>query len=234
MRVALLFCPTLLAAFCVVSRANAETMTIWVKAFIPNSGQTVIVSVPNHDHQTMLKGPGLIGCFLTDQRSFVADKSASARMTSVIKFDLTPNGIKNRSDNNYTGVTQQLACDSGSTAGQCTGRAPASQMSFSNVQYDADHQIFSATLNGLASNPCFTYSGINVAPNIHYSAQFSLNAKNRTWGLTAKIGQFPAFEAYLQVGTYPPIPMFQAQAQAFLGGLGIFNSRDELEVTGSY
>src|SRR5690349_18307870 len=93
--------------------ARADSMTLWLKAFIPNNGPAVIVPVPQHNGQAMIKGPGLIGCFLTDQRSFNADINSSARMTSILKFDLAASGTSNISQNHATGTTQKVACDSG-------------------------------------------------------------------------------------------------------------------------
>jgi hypothetical protein len=75
--------------------ASADTIQLWVKAFIPTSGPTAIVPVPGHPGQTMLRGPAGIGCFLTDQRGFDTDIGKPARMTSTITFDLTANGVSN-------------------------------------------------------------------------------------------------------------------------------------------
>ena len=233
-------CTFLLAAYFVIIMlrpAQAEPVTLWVKAFIPNSGPAAIVSVPNHADQTMLQGTPttLIGCFLTDQRDFSLDPTSPARMTSSLSLDLSSDGINSVSPTHATGTTQEVDCNSGSIDGKCTGQADNSGMSFSNIQFDADQKIFSFTLDGQAANPCFTFVGMSVAPNIHYKVLFSANATNRTWGLTATLGVFPSFEAYLQVGSNSPITLFQAKAQEFNGGTSIFLSRQpDIEVTGTY
>jgi len=155
-------------------------------------------------------------------------------MTSSISFDLTSDGVSNVSQSNTTGVTQQVDCNSGSTDGQCTGQADNSGIAFSNIQFDPDQKILSMTLDGQAANPCFSFAGINPAPNIHYKVQISFNTTNRTWGLTATIGMFPSFEGYIQVGSNSPGTLLQAVAQDFNGGTSIYLSRPDLEITGSY
>lgn len=221
-------CLVLLAA-----PAQAETITLWVKAFIPNSGPAVFTPVPGKQGQTMLNG-GSLGCYLTDQRGFSPDQSMSARMTSAISFDLTDDGLKNVSQTHTTGITHKVDCATGNTAGLCTDQANNLGMSFKNIQFDKAQKIASFTLDGLASNPCVQWQNVNPAPNIHYKVFFSFNAINKTWGLTAMTGQFPAFEGYITSNGGKPRPLFQLKAMEFNRGVGIYNSRVDIETTGSY
>src|SRR5262249_37146686 len=117
------------------SAASAESISLWVKAFIPSGGPSVIKPVPNQAGQTMLDG-GRVGCFLTDQRSFDQDAAKSARLTSKISFDLSSQGVSNVNQSHDTGVTHKVDCASGSTAGLCTDKAPTGGMTFKNIQFD--------------------------------------------------------------------------------------------------
>jgi hypothetical protein len=215
------------------SPVHAETITVWVKAFIPNSGPGVIVNVPNHTGQTMLNG-GPVGCFLTDQRNFDSDVSKSARMTSKISFNISAQGVNNISQVHETGITHKVDCIAGSTSGLCTGQAETTGMAFKNIQFDQTQKIFSMTLEGGASNPCFQFAGINPVPNIHYKILFSFNTNNKTWGLTAITGMFPSFEGYMKIDTRPVVVLFQARAQEFNGGAALVSDRTQLEITGNY
>lgn len=217
-----------IAALIASAPASAETITIWVKSFIPSSGPSAIVAVPNHPGQTMLDG-GPVGCFLTDQRGFSNDLSKSARMTSMISFDLTVAGATNVSQSHSTGTTHKVNCSSGSTEGLCSKTAPTSDMRFHNIQFDKPNGFFSFTLESRASNPC-----VSLSPNIHYKVLFSFNVKNKIWGFTALTGQFPSFEGYMTVNSGPVIMLFQAPAQPFNGGTGIIYDRTQIERTGAY
>jgi len=221
-----------LCAACVSARA--DTITLWVNAFIPSSGPAAITNVPNQPGQTMLNG-GVVGCFLTDQRSFSSDNGASARMTSKITFDLDASGGTNISTSQATGLTQRVDCSSGSTDGLCSGQAATDNMSFTNIQFDQNQQILSFTLDGRASNPCFEWQDISIAPNIHYKLYFTFNVNNRGWGITGTLGDFPAFEGYMQVNGNAPVTLFNAGAHEFNAGLGIASDRSpDLEITGMY
>ncbi|MHC4050134.1 DUF3238 domain-containing protein [Bradyrhizobium sp. 25ACV] len=225
----------ILAALCFFpSAANAATISLWVKAFIPSSGPSAIVNVPGHSGQTMLNGLG-VGCFHTDGRGFSSSQAASARMTSSINFTLTGSGISAVTQSHATGVTQKVDCASGNTGGLCRGQAQNLGMQFKNIQFDAAQKIASMTLEGAASNPCFQWGLANPAPNIHYKLLLSFNAINKTWGVTAMTGQFPSFEAYMQVDGGPVKTLFQLTALEFNLGSAIYLDRvPDTELTGSY
>jgi hypothetical protein len=225
----------LVVALCIFPvTAHAEKIALWVKAFIPTNGPAAIANVPNHPGQTMLNGLG-VGCFLTDQRGFSINRAAEARMTSTIIFTLTGTGISSVTQVHQTGVTQKVNCGSGATAGLCRAQAENRGMEFKNIQFDAAQKIASMTLEGAASNPCFEWAGPNPAPNIHYKVLLSFDTTNKTWGLTAIAGQFPAFEGYIQVEGGPVKTLFQLKALEFNLGTAIYLDRiPHVEVTGTY
>jgi hypothetical protein len=211
-----------------------ETILIWVKAFIPGNGPAPIANVPNHPGQTMLNG-GALGCFLTDQRDFSPVRSTEARLTSNIAFKLSSAELSGITQSHQTGITQKVDCATGNTAGLCRAQATSKGMEFRNIQFDAGQKIASMTLEGSASNPCFDSVMGSPAPNIHYKVQLSFNTNNRTWAVTAVTGQFPAFEAYMQVDSGPVKPLFQLKALNFNLGSAIFLDRvPQVELTGTY
>lgn len=221
-----------------VSHAQAQTVTIWVKAFIPNTGNDAVVPRPNNHGQTMVKAsvtPNLFGCFTTDQRNFSSDRTASARLSSVLSFTLTQQGQSNWQHQPSSGVTHQVDCNTGSAAGLCEASAPVTEIVVNNVRFDGAQKILSFTMEGKGANPCVNLPifNLNPAPKIHWKLNFAFNTTNRSWGVMGEIGNFPSFEAYIQTDNQLPQPVFQSKANAFALGVGIATSR-QLEVTGRY
>jgi hypothetical protein len=182
----------------------------------------------------MVEGPPGTNCFLTDQRGFSSDKKESARLSSVLSFSLTKDGYSALKHVPETGVTHEVKCGNGDATGLCAKQAPASEIIVSKQVFEKAGSFFFVDLDGKASNPCIEFLGRKSAPKIHWKLKFSFNAANRLWGVTAEVGDFPSFEAYMQVDNKPPVTIFQSSANAFNWGIGIATSRPMIEKTGTY
>jgi hypothetical protein len=173
---------------------NIKKVKIWINAFIPRDVPGVTEAAPGiHAGKTMLQGPvaGVSDCFLTDNRSFDSNPSASSRMHSEIEIDVSASVPREISQLHRCSETHEIDCEDGDS--ECTGRADSSRMKFFNLRGTRATEI-QVNLEGAANNPCFTGS-----PDIDYEGIISIDIGSRQAKFDGTIDGFPAFEMYISV-----------------------------------
>lgn len=181
---------------------RARTVRVWLNAFIPREvpGKTSEAAGPNAG-RTMLHGPipGVSDCFLTDDRDFSDDPSASSRMHSEIEIDLSgPTELFQWHDCH---PTVEIDCEDGEV--ECLQQADTSRMQFTDLRGDPGSLVH-VDLVAAANNPCFTGS-----PDIDCSGTITINVQARTVAFDGVIDAFPAFEMYASVDDGPALALFR-------------------------
>jgi uncharacterized protein DUF4157/protein-glutamine gamma-glutamyltransferase-like protein len=172
--------------------SEIKSVKVWLNAFIPGSitGLTREVTKGPYKGKSVIPGPfsGVSDCFLTDNRGFSDDISASARMHSEIRIDFTRELPGSTEESHATGQTHELNCEDGAL--ECSEQASKSRMKFTKIEKSGLHAI-DARLAGAANNPCFTGS-----PDIDYEGLLRIDAGLKYVSFVGRIDDFPAFEMY--------------------------------------
>ncbi|MGZ3183109.1 MAG: S8 family serine peptidase [Telluria sp.] len=194
---------------------NAEgcgNLSIWINAFIPRdvTGYTFTVPAGPHAGKTAIPCPAVATpvnptCpwrgYLTDQRGFDNDPSASVRMRSRIDIALTPPAQAGAA-HVTSGTTEIDKSD-----GRVTCRQPADMTRCSFTNFRVTPQMFppgsfeiTVDYRGAASDPC-----VNLAADIDYNGQIRVlcvPASNLVLVTVAGfVDSFPAFEMYAKLGS---------------------------------
>jgi hypothetical protein len=183
--------------------AQVTTVEIWVRSFIPNRHDTnpgYIRPVPNRPGQTMMSGPTPVNdCFLTDNRWFSSDPSASARIGArlVINTGATPTIV---SASHPPSVSVEVDCEDGDE--ECRKPVDTSRSRVGPIARQGS--TVRIKVHGEANNACFAAS-----PDIHYDGEFIVDVAAGSIKFEGTIGQFPAFEAYARSGSGPVRTIFQ-------------------------
>ena len=199
--------------------AEAETIdsvAIWINAFIPREikGVTTALTTGPHAGKTVIPGPvpRISDCFLTDQRSFSDDVSASVRMQSRIDVDLL---ARKHHGTPSTSGTTEVDCEDGE--GEWTGRADLSRMTSYDFRVTRDSEqetVITIKFAHAAQDPAFVHTPSAVVADIDYDGTLTLVRSERGCKLEVSfdghIDSFPAFEMYAAIPSMPPQEIFHA------------------------
>jgi hypothetical protein len=192
-----------------------QKLIVWFNAFLPTVlvGLTQRVPAGQFKGKSMLPGPMSINdCFLTDNRGFSRFRSASCRVHAVVAFDLSglnPNMVFGR----RADTTFEIDCTSGAI--ECQAGSDVSRVKFKNLQGTSTY--FKVDLDAQANNPCFTGS-----PDIEFNG--TLRVVNKSVVMyEGSIGEFPAFEAYVQKGNGPRKVIYRHTRKRNATPMNLFN-----------
>jgi hypothetical protein len=195
---------------------------LWVKAFIPKVHPTnpgYVKPVPGASGKWMIPGPTSNDqCFFTDHRDFSSDRSASARVTT--EFFLVINGKSAFTELavptphiHTAGISTKVDCSTGAIIGQKLGlfsrlhsigsSAPEDSIGKPAVAGNRVQVIFGVA----TTNP---FAPAVLAPAIDYSLDYTYDTNSKTLTFKATLGDFPAYEAYAQLGNGPVVTVFRA------------------------
>jgi hypothetical protein len=194
----------------------------WVKAFIPKTHPTnpgYVKPVPGSPGEWMIPGPTAVDqCFFTDHRDFSSDRSASARVTT--EFFLVINGSSASTEVavpaphiHTAGISTKVNCSTGSIIGQRPGvfsrlhsigsTAPEDSIGKPAVAGTQVQVIFGVAITNPFAPPV-------ISPAIDYSVDYTYDTSSKDLTFAATLGEFPAYEAYAQLGNGPVITVFRA------------------------
>lgn len=166
-------------------------MRIWIASFIPKLINDYTQTVPDGSGRTMIPGPPLTGCFLTDQRSFSNSPTASSRTRSAITVNMANMTLQSHVP--HCDNTIEVDCSTGQVT--CDKSPDSSRLKIENVATSVN--VLSFTLSGGAGNPCVGA----VAPDIDWLILVEIRKQSATTAqIIVKSGSmvepFPAFEMY--------------------------------------
>jgi hypothetical protein len=195
------------------------TLTIWIKAFIPNKHDTnpgFIRPRPGVAGQTMIPGPNipftdisvpLVGkfCYNTNNRGFSMEPGAEAKITSFITLKVSIEGLREASiAAPVLHPTQEYDCHTGQVT--CVKTANPDTVKVSQPAVSGKTITFS--MNGDAANPCIHVSAA-LTPSIKYHGIVTVDVEAGTVTFKGTTADFPSYEAYLSVDGKTPTPIFQ-------------------------
>jgi hypothetical protein len=204
--------------------AEAETLKIWIRAFIPNQHPTnpgYIRPLPGHPGRTMIPGPNIpfvtndpvpwIGsCYSTNDRGFGAHPPVvtapvkDAKVASAMSIGIQANQLGPvTSELAIMGVTERYACETAEL--ECIETASAEDTSLSAPAMVGDRIRFTASAS--AKNRCTMLPFLT--PGIKWDGSFLVSPREGTVRFTGTIAQFPAYEAYVSLNGGPAVPIFQ-------------------------
>lgn len=164
----------------------------WIKAFIPSQFENLMITLSEGPHKgkTAIKGPipGVSDCFLTDNRSFSSDPSASCRMHSELVLD--PDSLDHSAERHHCDPTIEVDCENGNI--ECEKSADSGRMKF--LRPAISDSVLTLDLEAASNNGCFSGS-----PDIDYEGTLTLNKVTRILEFVGKVDDFPAFESYVLV-----------------------------------
>lgn len=144
-------------------------------------------------------------CFLTDNRLFSDDVSASSRAGTEFVLVISGNNVTvekaDGRDIQRTGPTHKVICQ---TAADIVPPKSASTSSMHIGTPASAGGIVQIVVDGRANNPLVTPS-----PDIKYSGTFTFDTRTNTLRFQGSTGVFPAYEAYAQLNGGPIVPVFQ-------------------------
>jgi hypothetical protein len=180
---------------------SIETISFWIRAFIPTHIDGLTVLIPKHEPLTMIPGPipVISDCFHTDQRTFSIDKSASSRMYAEATVGFS-GSVPNMTSRYRCDATQECDCEDGEI--ECVQVAGISGMSFTLASTSTD-RVAILLLNCAANNPCVTPS-----PYINMQGTITIDIGARSVEFDGLVEPFPAFEAYATINHGTPVTLF--------------------------
>jgi hypothetical protein len=166
------------------------TIKIWISSFIPKNIAGYTKPVPGGGGQTMIPGPLPISdCFLTDQRGFTANASASSRTHSFVEVNATTLSLIG--ENHNCDNTVEVDCGDGDT--ECDKKSDSSGLSIANFSNSGISASF--TFKGGAGNPCAL-----GAPHIDWLVHVKVTKSVSDIAISVESGSlvepFPSFEMY--------------------------------------
>jgi hypothetical protein len=182
---------------------------IFIRAFIPSQhpgNPGYIRSIPGHPGEFVIPNPVGSGCFMTDNRTFSRDISASSRAaTEILLVTLENTARVERADGRAffrTGTSRKVDCQTGMDL-VAPQTAPTSMMHFGHPAIA--NGVAEVVIDGRANNPIPPTS-----PDIQYGGSFLFNTTQKTLRFRGGVAVFPAYEAYAQLQGGPLITIFQA------------------------
>jgi len=205
------------------SVGDAQTLDIWIKAFIPiyqiGSTPNYVRPVPGKPGKFMIPGPlsdqvPVIGsvpflantCYNTNDRMWSTDKTADAKLSLRIKIKIDNGAVTVlEAPSAEVGETLQFACSTGNIT--CQKRATANIAGVSQPRFDNGVVIFH--LQGDAGNPCIAVPD-DLKPSVKFDGDVRIDPTSGTIGFDGSVAQFPAYEMYLTVDGGEPQTIFQS------------------------
>jgi hypothetical protein len=181
--------------------SSIKTVKVWMKAFIPVDLDGVeTVKSGSHAGKTALSAPGPIQAwFLTDQRQFSSDISASARMHSEVEIDVERQVVSR--EFHHCDASIEVDLDSGEEI--CREAAHTDNMAFSNFQVLNGGNRFSIDLKASSKNPCLKIASVEISPNLDYIGSITVTRVEASEKVIVTfegdIETYPAFEMYVSV-----------------------------------
>lgn len=199
------------AAAVVPTTSRENRLKFWINAFIPRDAEGALtVASGKYTGRTMLPGPTDISdCFLTDNRSFSDDVTASSRLHSEYEFAFSEGNTRDVKQSSSCGTTHELDCEDGDLECEATAKVTP-QTVFSPIQLlggNPDRPYF--TLEAEAGNPCFA-----GAPAINYQGAVSFDVAARVVVFHIFVDEYPAYEAYARIDSGAPLPLIQENPPA--------------------
>jgi hypothetical protein len=208
----------LLAFVSLAAPGQPVRVHLWVKAFIPKAhprNPGYVKPVPGSPGKWMIPGPTPGDqCFFTDHRDFSSDRSASARVTT--EFYLAINGNSALTEVavptphiHTAGISTRVDCSNGSVIAQKPGV-------FSRL-----HSIGSSAPEDSIGKPAVAGTQVQVIlgvatanpfapPSRGYRSNYTYDTGSKKLTFAANVGEFPADEAYAQLGNGSVIIVFRA------------------------
>lgn len=181
------------------------SVTLWINAFIPRTipGVTSTLAAGPLAGSTILCPPvisPLVGCFLTDQRSFSNSiPTVTQRMRSMAEVRLVPPallGVRHSS-------SPTIGVDASSGAPGCRATASGGTRrfhSFVTSPAPGGATVIRLSVEGSDNNPCSPGT-----PDIDYTGTFVIHVRPATGQVEVAfeglVDGFPAYEAYARIGT---------------------------------
>lgn len=189
---------------------EADSIKVWINAFIPGSYHGNIDGVGEAAGLRLLPGPStwVNDCFRTDDRDFSTDITASHRMHSEIRIDLANLTF---SEWQHCGETVEHDCEDGDV--ECRATASTDRMHWSNLRREgpdvdatvsSDRPVVRVDIAAAANNPCWAGSA-----DIDYVGTVTVDPYARTVTFQGLVNGFPAYEAYVAVNDGAGQTLFQ-------------------------
>jgi hypothetical protein len=204
-----------------------DSIDFWINAFIPNTACTLRGDV------FVVAGPPipLPRFFAGDQREFLDDVTASARMHSEVRIEgLATDTPEIRFQKNRCGESHEI-----DSAGNVIASATASsaRMFFANLRgsQSVDPDGGGVIDNGIPGSTQVDVVGsaglplLGAAPDIDYSGTLIIDRAEGNVLFRGAVSQFPAFEIYFRVNDGPPGTLAQLQPLVPLDLFGAENRR---------
>jgi hypothetical protein len=168
---------------------EAQSVKVWVNAFIPGSYGGNIDGVGAASGHRLLPGPcaWFHDCFHTDDREFSNDIRASYRAHSEFRLELPSTELSEWHD---CGETIEHDCEDGDV--ECRETASTARMHWSDVRRSGS--VIELDISAASNNPCFSGS-----PDIHYVGTVSIDLAGRTISFQGLVKGFPAYEGYATI-----------------------------------
>ena len=168
---------------------EAQSVKVWINAFIPGSYGGNIDGVGAAAGHRLLPGPAawFNDCFHTDDRDFSNDISASYRMHSEFRLELPS---MNMTQWHGCGETLEHDCEDGEV--ECRDTASTSRMHWSDALRSGN--VIQVNVAAAANNPCFSGS-----PDIDYTGTVSIDLTSKTISFDGLVNGFPAYEGYATI-----------------------------------
>lgn len=219
------------------TQAAEWEVKFWVSAFIPNKHPmlpdyirktelgTWVVSAPKPPK--LLDLGGLSGsCFVTDNRGFEANPTASSRVTTELKLtiknrELVVDSVNGRNKVRI-GETHNVDCVSGKDI-RPPQKESANSVAIGDVKTNGFTKVF--FVRASSSNPFYKLLGLTISPSIDYSYTVTYDYLRHTINIKGTVGYFPAFEAYYSIngGKTQPIMKLSPYQDSTASSLVDFN-----------
>ncbi|MFE7777710.1 DUF3238 domain-containing protein [Streptomyces sp. NPDC057445] len=190
---------------------SIQSVKVWLKAFIPKDVPGLTLPRPNHPGETMVGGLPLVGdCFLTDQRGFSSDITASARIHSEIALDVKAGGLVLHEYNDCS-PTHEVDCEDGDL--DIVARGDSSRIYFFSIKAPAAGMV-TFEMKGAAKNPCIEesadvdYQGAVAIVVWREPSEDGQEMEKARIDFQGFIDNFPAFEMYAAVNDGPGQQVF--------------------------
>lgn len=205
---------------CTKPAVAEERIHFLVKAFIPNSlpvNPDYVMRVPaarrGRSSKTMIPHPVPNGlCFMTDNRGFSNEPSASARLTTEFILVLSESDARVEKaggrDIHRCDATEKVQCVTGAVLETATAkpRTAIFRESYGIGRPAVSGTKYQVAFQASAPNP-LTIAGFT--PDIDYSFDLTFDSMSKELKFRATTGVFPAFEAYARLNDGDTVPLFQ-------------------------
>jgi len=207
-----------------VKSHKPRRLSIWINAFLPailDKDILRVVPAGQYHGQTAIVGPiaSINDLFLTDQRSFSLDATASSRLHSLIEVDFDSQAIVRE----IHGCSPTVELDDDGDVECGPARASTSGMHFKDSTFSGptEYLTFETTLKAGASNRCWKGSfDIDYSGKVSAARRLTDNTVLVTYDML--IEPFPAFEMYASVNNGPPIALFRRLPKPGLTPMNLF------------